>query len=393
MIKRFSPFASLVVLAIIAVLIALVPQLSIKVQAAVPTSTSTAMPGADFAASPLSGSAPLTVHFTALNRSILMSCTWRFGDGASRSFAPAPGTSMYFCPSTDHTYTSGGSYSVTLIVTKVTGRGNSLTKANYIQVGPVSATSTFTPTSTPTPTFTPTGSLPDLVVSSLSWTPSNAQLGSTVQFSAVVSNIGAGATPDGVIQDVCFTITSGLTTPNTICSTSRTASIPAGGSVTLQANQTWTITVDTNYNIQAAADYGARIAESNESNNSLSKVMNSKSTPAYTYTPSRTYTPSSTPSVSATSTPTPTGTVDTCSPVNTQITTAPYIFDGAGSSLCWQASTLGSYINSWNLTSLTINGVDITNKYVPASSYPPRINGYWYIVYNGPYAWSHFETK
>ncbi len=72
--------------------------------------------------------------------------------------------------------------------------------------------------------------------------------------------------------------------------------------------------------------------------------------------------------------------------------TAPYQYDGAGT-FCWQSSNLGSYINSWNLQSLTINGVDFANKWIPASSYPAKINGYWYVSYKGNYAWSHFEAK
>jgi len=45
------------------------------------------------------------------------------------------------------------------------------------------------------------------------------------------------------------------------------------------------------------------------------------------------------------------------------------------------------------MTSLTINGVNFTNVYVASSSYPAKINGYWYVVYNGPYPWSHFEAN
>jgi len=72
--------------------------------------------------------------------------------------------------------------------------------------------------------------------------------------------------------------------------------------------------------------------------------------------------------------------------------TSPFTHDGAGA-FCWQTNNLGSYINSWNLVSLTINGVDFTNKYAFASSYPPQINGYWYISYTGNFPWSHFEAK
>jgi alpha-galactosidase len=94
----------------------------------------------------------------------------------------------------------------------------------------------------------------------------------------------------------------------------------------------------------------------------------------------------------ATFTRTPTPVVDNfCSPVSSTIT-VPFTFDGVGS-FCWQSSNLGGYINSWNTASVTINGVNITNVYVASGSYPAKIGGFWYVAYNGPYAWSHFEAK
>jgi hypothetical protein len=97
----------------------------------------------------------------------------------------------------------------------------------------------------------------------------------------------------------------------------------------------------------------------------------------------------------ATPTHTPTATLTQqpglCGPVTGTIT-APFEQNGSGK-FCWQTNNLGSFVNSWNLTSLTINGVDFTNKYVSSSSYPAKINGYWYISYTGNYAWSHFEAK
>ncbi len=80
-----------------------------------------------------------------------------------------------------------------------------------------------------------------------------------------------------------------------------------------------------------------------------------------------------------------------CSPVNATIT-APFTKDGAGT-FCWQTTNLGTYINSWNMASLTINGVDYTNRYIFTSSLPAKINGYWYVSYKGNYAWSHFEAR
>ena len=102
-----------------------------------------------------------------------------------------------------------------------------------------------------------------------------------------------------------------------------------------------------------------------------------------TRTPTRTNTPTVTPTT-GTSTP-------ACSPVTSTIT-APFTFDGAGT-FCWQTSNLGSYINNWNLVSLTINGVNFTGQYVPSSAYPAKINGYWYVRYTGNFAWSHLEAK
>jgi len=103
-----------------------------------------------------------------------------------------------------------------------------------------------------------------------------------------------------------------------------------------------------------------------------------------TNTPTRTSTPAATATSGG-------GGGGTCSPVNSTIT-APFTYDGAGT-FCWQSTNLGSYTNNWNMTSLTINGVNFTNVYVASGSYPAKINGYWYVAYNGPYAWSHFEAK
>jgi endo-1,4-beta-xylanase len=134
--------------------------------------------------------------------------------------------------------------------------------------------------------------------------------------------------------------------------------------------------------------------------------------PAITATRTRTNTPPSGPTATRTRTPTPGGPTatrtntppaltatpttggggGTCSPVTSDIT-APFTYDGVGANLCWRSTNLGGFINNWNNTSVTLNGVNITNLYVASGSYPAKISGYWYVVYNGPYAWSHFEAK
>nr|AQQ75131.1 GH62 [uncultured bacterium] len=76
-----------------------------------------------------------------------------------------------------------------------------------------------------------------------------------------------------------------------------------------------------------------------------------------------------------------------CSPATA--ISVPFAKDGAGT-FCYQASSLCSYINSWNMTTISINGNNYTNLYVVSSSIP-ALNGAYTITYNGPYAWSHFE--
>ena len=107
-----------------------------------------------------------------------------------------------------------------------------------------------------------------------------------------------------------------------------------------------------------------------------------------TRTPTRTNTPTG-PTLTPTRTPTA-GSGSTCTPTST--ITAPFTSDGAGT-WCWQSSSLGAYINNWNNASVTINGVNITNLYMAAGSYPAKIGGFWYISDTASFAWSHFETK
>ncbi len=67
----------------------------------------------------------------------------------------------------------------------------------------------------------------------------------------------------------------------------------------------------------------------------------------------------------------------------------PFSFDGAGE-YCWETSDDIAYINSWNMTTVEINGVDFTNTW--SSNLPSKIDGHYYIYYNGSYNWSHFEA-
>ena len=80
------------------------------------------------------------------------------------------------------------------------------------------------------------------------------------------------------------------------------------------------------------------------------------------------------------------GTGDCSSPVTASL---PFAKDGAGE-FCYVITGNISYVNSWNMSQVTINGVDYTNKW--SNSMPARVNGNYYVRYVGQFAWSHFEA-
>ena len=76
-----------------------------------------------------------------------------------------------------------------------------------------------------------------------------------------------------------------------------------------------------------------------------------------------------------------------CSPATA--ITSPYTKDGTGD-VCLQATTLCTYINSWNLTTLEVNGTAYTNLYTVSSSIAP-LNGGYTIHYSSTTSYGHFE--
>src|SRR4030095_7216791 len=88
---------------------------------------------------------------------------------------------------------------------------------------------------------------PDLIVTSVSWSPANPAAGQAVTFSATIKNQGTASTPNGVIHGVLFSVDG---TPVTRADNS-TASRAPGASRTVTANggpsgsSTWTATAGT----------------------------------------------------------------------------------------------------------------------------------------------------
>jgi endoglucanase len=106
--------------------------------------------------------------------------------------------------------------------------------------------------------------------------------------------------------------------------------------------------------------------------------------------PTPTRTPTTQPGQpTPTRTPTSVPSGQACSPATSR--SLPFSQDGSGT-YCWSVNQAPSYINSWNMATLQVNGVDFTNRWASASQLPAPINGQYYIYYVGNYPWSHFEA-
>ncbi|HWQ49495.1 MAG TPA: PKD domain-containing protein [Methanosarcina sp.] len=95
--------------------------------------TSSQIPVAAFSASPTSGNTPLSVTFTDSSTGSPTAWNWTFGDGTSSTVRNPV-----------HTYSTAGSYSVTLKISNSAG-SNTTTKSSYIKVTANNTTNTTIP--------------------------------------------------------------------------------------------------------------------------------------------------------------------------------------------------------------------------------------------------------
>jgi PKD repeat protein len=114
-------------------------------------------PVSSFTASPVTScKAPLTVNFNDLSTGAIF-YKWDFGDGNTSSL-----------PNPTHTYTSNGNFTITLIVTNITGCSDTLRKINLVKIIPPKATIDNLPLSSCAPltwTFSSTVNTIDPVIS------------------------------------------------------------------------------------------------------------------------------------------------------------------------------------------------------------------------------------
>ncbi len=119
----------------------------------------------------------------------------------------------------------------------------------------------------------------DLVVTSVSMSPTSPGVGQAATFSAVVKNQGSTAVPAGTVVGVGFQVDGTRVTWNV----SNTAGLAAGASVTLTANAgtngaTWTVTAGPHTLTATADDTNAIPDELDEGNNSLNTTFTVGST-------------------------------------------------------------------------------------------------------------------
>ncbi|WP_139903016.1 CARDB domain-containing protein [Clostridium thermarum] len=101
----------------------------------------------------------------------------------------------------------------------------------------------------------------DLIITSISWSPSYVTAGNTVTFSAVVKNQGTTA---GSAGTVVFRVNG-----SQVASVNSSASIAAGSSITVNGSGSWTASSGTHV-VTATVDSNNTIAETDETNNSFS---------------------------------------------------------------------------------------------------------------------------
>jgi hypothetical protein len=224
---------------------------------------------------------------------------------------------------------------------------------------------------------------PDLVVDSVSWTPSTPYAGDEVTFQAVIRNQGTGPTPAGVVHGVGFFI-DGLNEVS--WSDNLTNSLAPGQSVTATANggplskATWTATSGS-HTLTAWVDDINRIAESNEQNNQLMVTVAVQEQPPDTTTTSTTTTTTTAPPTTTTTAPPATTTTTTQTPPTTT-TTQPAVLADTVRSGYWMVGSTGNiyaFGDAAQLGSAPVPaGTTATNM-----TATPSGNGYWVVTSKG----------
>jgi glucan endo-1,3-alpha-glucosidase len=211
------------------------------------------------------------------------------GNGqVSLSWLPSSGATSYSVYRSTNSNGEGmAALSAGLTTTSFTDTGLANGTAYFYKVAAVnsSGVSTQSAEAAATP-FGSTGSgLPDLVVSSLTWSPASPAPGDHVVFTAVVTNQGTKATPAGTVLGVGFDLDGSAAA--SVWEDTDTTSLAPGASITLTATGgtaggNYWIAMAGSHSVTAWVDDVNRITESNESNNKLTETVTVNASSALT---------------------------------------------------------------------------------------------------------------
>jgi endoglucanase len=236
-----------------------------------------------------------------------------------------------------------------------------------VSVTPATATLNINQTQQLTATVTPANA----TNKSVTWTSSAPAIASVSNTGLVTALAQGSATITATTADGSFTANSAITVNGVVVPKQYTITTAVSGSGTIALNPAGgTYAEGTSVTITATPASGYQFS-------SWSGSITGTTNPV-------TVTINSNMSVTANFTPVSGGNCST--PV---AVTLPFKKDGEGE-FCYTISGNISYVNSWNMSLVEINGVNYTNKW--SNSMPARVNGVYNIHYVGQYGWSHFEA-
>ncbi len=349
-------------------------------------------PTAVISANPTSGYLPLTVSLDASGSTdpdgTIVSYSWDFGDGTTTSGISA-----------SKTYTTADTYTVSLTVTDDEGATSTAT-TNIVVSEPDECADNNTPNASFTYSLSSTevpatinvdassSSDPDYDALTYSWSFGNGNSATGVTAQNTYTSAGDYNITLTVV-DVCgSTSTQNLTITLTAPDECQDNSAPTASFTLIQPAVVApsAVAVDASASSDPDGDALTYSWTFGDGNSASGVTADNTYTSAGTYTVTLTVTDICANSDSDQQSVTVEPGSTPCESPSSE--TMPFSFDGAGE-YCWFLTGSVAYVNSWNMGTVEINGVDYTNTW--SNSMPATIDGGYYVYYNGQYPWSHFE--
>jgi uncharacterized protein YjdB len=301
-----------------------------------------------------------TVSYTSSNAAVATVSTAGVVTGV------AVGSAIITVKTTDGGFTATSTITVQNTTVHVTG----------VTVLPATATINIAGTQALTPTIAPSNATDKTV----SYSSSNTAV-ATVSTAGVVTGVAVGSAIITVkTTDGGFTATSTITVQNTTVHATGVTVLPATATINVAGTQALTPTV-------APSNATDKTVSYTSSNTAIATVSAAGVVTGVAVGSAIITVKTTDGGFTATSTITVNIVTTICaSPV---AITIPFAQNGVGE-FCWVSSQGMSYINSWNMDLVEVNGVAYTNKW--ASGIPASSDGKWYIHYKASLAWAHFEA-